>query len=248
MTRNILQLGGGSSYRANAVHFGGTNEYLTRGAQLTGVTDTKLGTISFWLDPDSDDVHGEIVSNRIPDANSRFNAHRGTNNKIQFFGRRASDNSNVLSIETVATILAANGWVHVIASWDLGASAEHIYLNDVSSISVATSVDDTINYDAANNEWTIGSVTDTTLKLSADIADLWFDNTFLDISVEANRRKFISPNLKPVNLGEEGQLPTGASPLIFLSGPTVAWHTNKGTGGGFTENGTLADGSSSPSD
>ena len=63
-----------------------------------------------------------------------------------------------------------------------------------------------------------------------------------------NRRKFIDPNKDPVDLGEAGQFPTGTSPLVFLANPTASWQTNLGTGGNFTENGALTDGSSSPSD
>jgi len=33
-----------------------------------------------------------------------------------------------------------------------------------------------------------------------------------------------------------------------LSGDTATWHTNKGGGGGFTENGALTTSSTSPSD
>ena len=36
--------------------------------------------------------------------------------------------------------------------------------------------------------------------------------------------------------------PTGSTALVYLSEPTASWRTNKGTGGGFTLNGTLADG------
>ena len=41
-------------------------------------------------------------------------------------------------------------------------------------------------------------------------------------------------------------MPTGKSPDICLTGPTEDWHTNKGTGGGFTENGALTDAASQP--
>jgi hypothetical protein len=43
----------------------------------------------------------------------------------------------------------------------------------------------------------------------------------------------------PVSLGADGSTPTGTAPIIFLSGATSSWETNKGSGGGFTENGGL---------
>jgi hypothetical protein len=72
-------------------------------------------------------------------------------------------------------------------------------------------------------------------RLNADVADLWFTNQYLDITQETVRRKFITAGGKPVFLGNNGELPTGASPLVFFSGDRTVWNagTNKGTGGNF---------------
>lgn len=64
-------------------------------------------------------------------------------------------------------------------------------------------------------------------------------DNFIDFSNVTNRRLFIDAGGNPVNLGTDGSLPTGSAPDIFLSGDTDTWHVNKGTSGGFTENGTL---------
>src|SRR5688500_16582817 len=84
-------------------------------------------------------------------------------------------------------------------------------------------------------------------KLGGDLSDFWYDpGTYIDLSIAANRAKFFEGG-KPVYLGDNGSLPTGAAPEIYLTGNTTAWHTNKGTGGGFTENGELGESSSNPS-
>lgn len=81
------------------------------------------------------------------------------------------------------------------------------------------------------------------------MSDLWAEyGVYVDFSVEATRLKFRNAGGKPVNLGSDGSIPTGGSPIQYFSGATVDWHTNKGTGGGFTENGTLTTASTSPSD
>jgi len=85
-------------------------------------------------------------------------------------------------------------------------------------------------------------------KTDSDVAELWVDNSFIDFTVESNRRKFISASGKPVDLGSDGSAPTSSAPLVFLSGDTGTWHTNKGSGGGFTENGEITTASTSPSD
>ena len=38
-------------------------------------------------------------------------------------------------------------------------------------------------------------------------------------------------------MGSDGSTPLSGQPLVYLGGVTATWHTNKGSGGGFTENG-----------
>ncbi len=240
-------IGGGGGYRADAVQFDGSNDYLTRGAELAGIADGKEGAVSFWMDLTGGDDGLKIIFMNGVDANFRLSVARLANNKFQVAARTSAP-TIILQIVTVATYTASGGWIHFLSSWNQATGgARHIYVNDASDLSVTTFTNDTIDY-VANGNWAIGGETDGSAKISADIADFWFDDAYIDITTEANRRKFINPNGKPVNLGEAGQLPTGSAPLVFQSGPTVAWHTNLGTGGGFTENGALTDGSSSPSD
>ena len=117
-------------------------------------------------------------------------------------------------------------------------STGHAYLDGVAG---------TITTVAAGNiDWTlanigVGADHTGTSKHNGDLADVWLDDTYLDLSQASNRGKFRAGG-GPINLGTDGSLPTGASPIIFLSGSTAAWHTNKGTGGGFTMTGALTDG------
>jgi len=94
----------------------------------------------------------------------------------------------------------------------------------------------------------IGSAAGGVSKLQGDISDLWEEHggTYTDFSDANTYAKFVKFN-KPVNLGQQGQRVTGTSPIIFLTGVTDSWHTNKGTGGGFIENGALTTAPTSPS-
>ena len=84
------------------------------------------------------------------------------------------------------------------------------------------------------------------------MADLWIapgvslldNNGYIP---EATRRKFISANGKPVDLGSDCSAPTGTAPAVCFSGDATTFGTNKGTGGTFTLTGTLTDASTSPS-
>ncbi len=245
--RRFFGLGGdGREYRANAVQFDGSNDYLTRGAELTGIADGKAGTLSVWLDfTGGDAANQHFLSNGT--TNVALLASRLSTNKFRVFARNSAD-TIILQIDGDTAFTAASGWIHFLCAWNLATPVARMFINDVNDEAAgATETDDTIDY-VDTGEWSFGALTDGTVKIDADVADFWFDDSFIDISTEANRRLFISPNLKPVNLGETGQLPTGSSPLVFLSGATTGWESNLGTGGGFTENGALTDGSSSPSD
>jgi hypothetical protein len=140
----------------------------------------------------------------------------------------------------------ASGLVHVLASVNLATGLGLLYLNDVDDTNAVTLTNDTIDW--TRGDFAVGAEPDGGLKLSADVADLYINfAASLDLSVVANRRKFISAAGKPVFLGADGSLPTGSPPAVFMSGPTADWHTNKGAGGGFTENGALTDGAVVPS-
>lgn len=131
-------------------------------------------------------------------------------------------------------------------SWDLtDPSKNHFYIDDVDSMpAVFDYVDNGINYDA---DYTFGTNNIEDAFFRGSIADFWFDQTsYIGLSIETNRRKFIDENGQPVYLGNDGSDPTGSPPDMYLSGDTLNWHTNKGTGGGFSENGALEDAISKP--
>jgi hypothetical protein len=70
------------------------------------------------------------------------------------------------------------------------------------------------------------------------LGDAWIANppAFVDLSVTANRRKFINADLTPVDLGNTGAGPFGTSPNIYMSvrpgGVATDILINRGTGGG----------------
>lgn len=221
-------------YVPNTVEFEG--DYLNLTSDLAGVSDTKTMFGSFWFRSDNSKWQrilrgtGARVVIEVYPAYVRFSAYN-------------SAGAYILRVEQGGVI---NGqWNHILFAIDLeGGLTKELYINDIDvGMDLFTYVDDFIDY--TNGGWAFGGVG--VDNLDADIADFWFDsNTFLDISVEANRRKFIDANGNPVFLGTDGSLATGSAPDIFLSGDTATWHTNKGSGGGFTENGTLTTASSGP--
>jgi hypothetical protein len=234
---------GVSGYSANAVRFDGTNDYLLRGAGLSGASDSKVGILSFWFQFQGGDGSDQAI---FAGAATTVQIVKTTANKIRLilqnsgfaFGWDAS---------TSTAYTADSTWHHFLASWNVGTSAGYIYVDDSSDLSEATNTDQDIEW--TQSDWGIGSTTGAGNKLNCEIADFYLNiATSLDLSSTANRRKFIDANDKPVDLGSDGSTPTDAAPLIFLANPTASWQTNLGSGGGFTENGALTSAADSPSD
>ena len=104
------------------------------------------------------------------------------------------------------------------------------------------------NIDFTDTDWGVGSTTLGASKLNACLSEFWVSNEYIDLSVEANRRKFIDSSGKPVDLGSDGSTPTGTAPLIYLPNPSGTFENNAGTGGNFTVTGALTACADSPSD
>lgn len=84
--------------------------------------------------------------------------------------------------------------------------------------------------------WDIAGVVGTGIHPA--IGDFWLSNTpsFVDLSVTANRRRFIDSTMMPVDLGATGTLPFGYQPALYMSvrpgGVPADITLNRGLGGG----------------
>ena len=240
--------GGGGGFSTNAVNFDGTNDWLSKAAALSGAGDNINLLFSLWfrLDAGTDDAANFFFWNNV----SRLWIARLSSNKLKV--HIASITSGALwdwESALVFTTLLNTGWNHLLVSAQLAATPlTHKYINDTIEVGTDTLEPAAGTIDWSQGTWGVGADNSGTLKLNEDFAEFYLTNEFLDLSVEANRRKFIDASGKPVDLGADGSTPTGTAPLIYLSGATDAWHTNKGSGAGFAENGAITDAATSPSD
>jgi hypothetical protein len=231
--------------------FDGTNDYMLRGAGLTGAADSKSGILSLWARFDGGDgsqlnFMSQTVANAVLVARAASGAIaiQGTN----------SVPTIILSIGTTGTgYVEGATWYHILSSWDLATPGSgRMYINDVSDYAETTYTDGTINYAGPDN-FAVGATTAGAQKFNGCLAELYFaPGQYLDFDTAANRRKFISAAGKPIYLGVDGSLPTGTAPIIYLhtgiSAAITTFATNRGTGGNFSITGTLDTGSTSPSD
>ena len=238
--------GGGdpAEITVNAVEFDGTNDWLERDGDWTGSADGQQGTFVFWVKMNGAD-NTQFV---LYDGSSSFiQILRLTTNKIEL---RLNNSVATLLLNLLSTteFTGVDGWTCILMSWDLSAALKaHLYFGDVDKKTEVTKIQGTVDYTRIDHGFgaTIGGGS----KTPGCFAQVYFNpEEYIDFSVESNRRKFISVGGKPVDLGSDGSDPTGSVPILFLSGPTVSWHTNDGDGGGMTEFGALTDCATSPSD
>ncbi len=225
-------------YAANGVNFDGSNDYLTRGADLTGSVDSKLFSGSFWIKRGSISFWQWVY--RVDGVRTGITTAFGS--KYSIIGRNVSGDT-ILHFQTSAL---DSEWHHIMWSVDLADfDKRHLYVDDVSDLTVDTAINQLIDFTRVNHA--IGAQPDGTEKLTACLADVWIaPDQYIDLSVTANRRKFIDASGNPVDLGSNGAVPTGIIPRMFFSGATAGWETNLGGGGGFTKIGALTDCASDP--
>ncbi len=237
-----------AAFRANAVDFDGTNDYLTRGGDLTGSKNGRQGTLSVWLRLDGGD--GANLFFLANGTGIQF--RRSSANKMAFNLDNASGGALVRFTSNDAFTASAT-WMHILLSWNvnfsIGNKIIRLYVNDASAAVTVGSEFAAADIGYAESSWTVGAAAAANNPFNGAISELWFDqSTYLDFSVEANRRKFIGADGKPVRLGADGSLPTGSAPILYLNNPAASFGINKGTGGSFSVTGSLDDASTSPSD
>jgi hypothetical protein len=233
-------------YTTSATDYDGTNDYYTRGADLTGNANTGAGTLSFWIRLDGGDgATQRIIGTSTP---IRFFCNRQNSDKFRV---RGSNTSNTVVLEIISTtsytVASPGGWIHVIFAWDLSTPETHLWINDSNDEDTGSTTEtssETVDY--TQSDYSIGASTTGGQDMNACLSEFWFDNVFIDISTESERRKFIDASGKPVDLGSDGSTPNGASPLIYSPDGDIS--TNAGTGGNFSATGTPGACSDSPSD
>mgnify|MGYP003627497901 CR=1 FL=1 len=147
------------------------------------------------------------------------------------FTRLDNTNSDVYDSTNSTGLTIADTWVHALYAYNRSTGARQRYINDTdkgSDTSGPTGFD--LKLTAAALQ--LPPTGDTTTGLS----EVYISTDFLDITVEANRRKFIDALGKPVSLGADGSTPTGTQPEIFAADGNIG--NNLGSGGNATVTGT----------
>lgn len=241
------------SYPASGIDgadFDGTNDYLNRGGGLTGAVASTIGTLVAWLYLRS--AAGQPAVFWI---NNGYLIDIGVSREIQIQANNTSGVAN-LRVVTAVSKIPLNTWVCFMTSIDLTSTSKRwIYVNDTDVTGGATwftYTNSTMNFANATSPNVQVGASIGAQKWDGGMAEVWFaPGQYLDFSVQANRRLFISGTGKPVPLGSSGILPTGTKPLSynhFGNEPPSHFAFNTGTGGAYTVTGALTLMATSPSD
>jgi len=224
---------------------------LTKASALSGIADGKVGHFFTWIDiPTAFATQSRIIN--LP--SNRFIVNIPlSGNMISIIGVD-SGSTNAL-VATMASNAPLDVYFGLAISWDL-TDINKFQMFQVStagvwsdlSITPSTHVNTNINYSAAGTT-TIASKNTGPTASGYDLAGLVFNPAeYLDWSLTANQEKIYKG--KPLPLGEDARTLTGTAPIVYLAKnaneAAVDFGTNKGTGGGFTVNGTLTDSATNP--
>lgn len=228
-------------YAPNAVVLDGSTDYLTRGADLTGAVDGEQFSFSGWLNTSSATAQN-VFGNGVY---CSLNINGSTNIKGQFRDSAAT----VRAQFTLEVDVIDGEWHHLAFSFDKNNVGDrHVYLdgNDASGDVTWNVYDSTNNIDFTRGQFAVGASTESGGALfNGSLAEIFINTTLIDLSDAAELAKFIKdgrPSLRDADGGYGG----AGAPLIWLSGDVSTWSTNKGTGGGFTVTGALANSTNIP--
>lgn len=218
------------AYVASAATFDGSNDYLSRGAGLTGAADNKFGLVSLWVKR-TRTATDEYLFSDTGSLNVRVYINSSDEAVVDAYNS-ASD--LIFRIKTTSTI-TDTAWHHLMVSWNHTATkVSHLYLDGASDPNLLVFTEDA-TVDWTGGDWTIGSVA-TFNKLAGCMTEVYVTNEYLDLSNSSNRLKFYNAGA-PVDLGADGSTPTGTQPLVYIR--TWTGSPNAGSGGGFTINGAF---------
>ena len=219
---------------SNAADFNGTDEYLYRTEGLIGGAAITQLLFSGWIKLTDNATTQTIYMNC-----SSTEANRGFYIKSEYGNNRLILSAlNTSAVEsayfTYPDHLQDGQWHHILYSVDVtNASAGQLYIDDVAAVGAAFGGSGS-NIRAARPVHRIGQTVTNTQWVLGNMAHLlWYEDN-PDLSVEANRRLFITAS------GAPAPNQADLSPIFYMPLNEVGnYGANAGTGGDFTVIGDL---------
>ncbi len=210
--------------------FDGSSDYYTK-VEMDGTADGPDGTFSLWIRPDGINTprtffgsSGGFVTIRIENLTNTL-----------LLSLHAVGAAKKVGMQSTVQLTDSTHWYHALASWSAG-TAIHLYIDGVEALNLAsdTNIAGDIDY---TREANIAAASAGAQVFAGTFSEFYLNQAeYIDLSVAANREKFISPAGRPVYLGPTCALPTGTAAIVCL--PDGDASDNRGTGGDFVANGS----------
>jgi hypothetical protein len=222
------------AFSPRSTRFPGTTSWLANDSM--SYSGSSQGMLSFWFYVDSATWAASPICNVRDGSTIVFQVQSTSSNRLTF------TLLGVTAYTVPTNRFSLNRWHHVLWSWKAGSGGWFdVYIDGVAEsvtrdmTSVSLGVNTTLERFYLNTSSGSTGVTNT-----REFAYFYLNlQESLDIKIQANREKFILAK-DPVNIGGNGELPTGNTPNFFLDGNgTLA---NLGTAGSLTAVGSLSAG------
>ena len=173
----------GGVVEPEGIDFDGVNDYLSRSTDLVGNVDSKTFTFSAWVYTTQTDI--AIINN----TNNRFIGSI-SGGQLRLVCHNTSD-ATILNIQ--GGQIPKNTWVNILVSVDLSnVLKRHLYINDINiSGAFGTYTNNSIDMTG------IGTYYIPSPAYKGRLSNLFLSYDYIDLSIEANRRIFISSDGKP---------------------------------------------------
>ncbi len=236
---------GPAPFSVLAVEYDGTNDRLKHLGPMAGATDSKQGTFSCWIKANAgmDGSLRRFFTISTTAGNWRVIVLKGGATETFTFHAKNSAGTQLLQCTTTATRSSANGWYHIMFAYDLNVPKAIAVVDGAIGTNNQILVAGTVQLARSTDDWWAGAEEGTT-KLDGCLTQVYFHDVFVDLATLAGREKFIKDG-KPVDLGANGELPTGTQPIVFLKKGNLE---NAGTGADYVLTGSTPACATSPSD
>ena len=233
---NGIALGNGpDGTEGSSTFFDGSGDHITKSSDLTGNSDGKTFTFSFWIKPTPNNTNDMRIYHTSGSWKNEIKYSTSSGRLFVAFFANESSGGTVFEIQNPDRRMVEDAWNHVIFSADMtDTSKRHLYINDLAAQPSYTFNNQTIDFTRSTHA--IGDdLTSSTGDYRGYMAHFYFDKTYRDLSVESNRRTFIN-----ANLGSSSEATLSAlNPIVYLPMTTgYSVGENEGTGGDFSTSGT----------
>jgi len=134
-------------------------------------------------------------------------------------------------LNTAAQVpIVNNSWNHVMVSVDAAVDIVHYWINGQENTTYNERLVEDEVLPNFGKEAFFGWNGYSGAGFIGDVSEFWFDDSFMDLSIQANRDKFLTGSGKPAELGSTGQLPTGSTPRMYLTGNLRDWNNGQDLG------------------